>query len=207
MNRSATAIISILLLLAGCRPAGQRSFPPARDINDLYDPLAVLSDMHPVVSSARETEEILATEDRSSHRVEKYYSKSRFRLDGGGSFLYELEYVIAPTQIRADYTITPESGMDAIPYYGIAYRPRGLRSLRYVGSGDPGALIYEDGTVPARSVLLDLWQGTMYIDGGHYLAVDPARPEEVMILGGVASGDGKVLRKGPFRGHFTITLR
>ena len=174
------------------------------DINDLNDPLTVISDIHPVLSQDFNPaeEQILASEDHSAGGEEKYYSKTRYRSGTAGSFLYEMEYTIAPTAIHVDYTITPEedAGQGWGPLYGIAYKPRGLRGLRYVGLNPAfGLWTYDGGIKEARSVLIDLWQGTMRIDGGQFVEVDPARPEEVLILREAAAA--------PFSGSFTITIR
>lgn len=173
------------------------------DIYELYDPLAVLSDFHPVLAQDPDPaeERILASEDRSQGGAETYYSKTRYRTGAGAAFLYEMEYTFSPTAIHVDYTITPEeSGGQWGPLYGVAYRPRGLKGLRYVGHNpDFGLWTYDGGRKTARSVLLDLWQGTMRIDGGQYLEVNPADPDVVRIL---MEADAT-----PFSGSFTVTLR
>ena len=234
---------SVELLTPRRRPASELSF----------DPLAFLGSLHPVVwhpldrteglmyskeerkrvdatDFGSATEEILATEDRSAGGVEKYYQCSRWTIDAHNSFLYEMEYTLSPTQIHIDYTITPELELSWIPCYGVAFRPRGIKGLRYVGLGPQdawpnkqaaptfGLWTYGGGVKAVRDVLIDLWEGTMCIEGGHYLEQDPSRPDEVMIYGDVVSRPEKgrkavapfpLLRTeedAPFHGSFTITI-
>lgn len=225
------------------------------DINGLYDPLAVLSDLHPViwhtpdrmegllyawghnesydrVDFSQAAGETLASEFLGTDgEVEKYYSKVRYRINEDNAFDYEMTFSITPTAIHVDYTITPDVQIGWLPCYGLAYRPRGLKGLRYVGLGPQdawpnkrsaptfGLWDYEGGVKAARTVLLDLWQGTMRIDGVQYVEVDPAHPEEVLLLGEVLSRPEKgrkavdpfpqlrTTEDAPFTGSITITIR
>ena len=225
------------------------------DINGLYDPLAVLSDIRPVIWHTPDRMEgllyswgkqepfddrsfddmhveILASEDRSTPSQEKYYSKARYTIDADNRFDYEMEYTITPTQIHVDYTITLDVQIGWLPCYGVAYRPRGMKGLRYVGLGPQdawpnkrsaptfGLWTYDGGGVKAaRTVLIDLWQGTMRVDGVQYVEIDPAHPDEVLLLGEVLSRPEKgrkavdpfpqlrTSEDAPFTGSFTITIK
>ncbi|MCR4824325.1 MAG: glycoside hydrolase family 2 [Bacteroidales bacterium] len=223
---------------------------------EYFDPLALIASLRPVIWHTPDRmesllyawsdeelheqadfgkltlEAILASEDRSTDTVEKYYTKSLYRIDGDNRLIYEMEYTFSPDCIHVDYTITPETGLEWVPVWGLAFRPRGLKGLRYVGLGPQdawpnkrsaptfGLWTYPgSGVKAARSVLLDLWQGTLRIDGMHYLEVDPARPDEILLLGEVVSRPEKgrkaaapfpLLRTkddSPFQGNITITLK
>ena len=229
--------------------------PVRRKASELsFDPLTFLNSLRPVVwhsldrteglmysreeravidttDFSRAVEEILVTEDRSTGGTEKYYLRSRWTIDANNSFLYEMECTLTPTQVHIDYTITPELQLSWIPCYGIAFQPRGMKGLRYVGLGPQdawpnkktaptfGLWTYESGVKAVREVLVDLWEGTMCIEGANYLELDPSRPDEVMVFGNVVSRPEKgrkavapfpLLRTAedaPFRGSLTFTIQ
>ena len=199
-------------------------------LTEYFDPLALLSAVRPFVRYAsgrqdgqpgpdfdRAEEALVASEDHSTPSTEKYYSKSLFTFDNGLRLFFEMEYTIAPERIHVDYAVTPESGTDGVSAWGVSYRPRGLKGLRYVGLGAQDARVepafglwtYDgSGAKAARSVLLDLWQGTMRIDGVGFVELDPARPEEVLLLGEAAGGPGQSLEADvPFRGSLDFSLK
>ena len=178
------------------------------------------------------TSEVLQSSVISDREGDETYStRLRYRIDEHNSFLFDLQFNIRPDRIRIDYSITPEfESLSWVPVYGVAWAPRGLKGLRYVGLGPQdaypnkcaaptfGLWPYDSGVKQVRSILCDLWEGTSRIDTDGYLEVDPARPEEVMILGGVVSRPEKgrkavapfpLLRTAedaPFRGSFTLTV-
>lgn len=199
------------------------------NLTEYFDPLALLAAVRPIIRYAsdrqdgqpgpdfdRAEEVLVASEDHSTPSTEKYYSKSLFSFDDGKRLYFEMEYTIAPERILIDYIITPEPGMEGISAWGVSYRPRGLKGLRYVGLGaqDAGPATFGlwtydgSGAKAARCVLLDLWQGTMRIDGVGFVELDPAHPEEVLLLGEAAGRPGQSLEADvPFRGSLDFSLK
>lgn len=187
------------LLLGGLLASCSR---PVR-ITDYIDPLVLVSGLQPVLCDEAGRNdyaigEILLTEDRSTDSRETYFQQCLCTAGPGRRLVLEMEYTIAPERIRIDYTLTPEGDPGQPSEWGLAYKPRGLKGLRYVGRGRwRNARTYEGGLRAVRRALLDLWQGTLQVEGARYLEADPANPDEVLFL-----------ERGPapFRSSLTFTL-
>ncbi|MBQ9451249.1 MAG: hypothetical protein IJU34_08080 [Bacteroidales bacterium] len=202
---------AVLLLPGGSLAARNRT-----RLTEFFDPLVLVSSLRPVLcydtdrnGSGYVTEEILATEDRSTSRTEKYYAKSVCSAGPDKRFIFEMEYTIAPEYIHVDYTLTPEARPGRVTAWGLAFQPRGLKGVRYAGRLPFRVHPYKgSGRQAARRVLLDLWQGTMHIDGVRCLEVDPARPDEILLYGNEPGQSGKE-KKSPsnYKGSITITLQ
>lgn len=191
---------AVVLLIAGGIAASCSR--PVR-ITDYIDPLVLVSGLQPVFCDEAGRNdyaigEILLTEDRSTDSRETYYQQCLCTAGPGRRLVLEMEYTIAPERIRIDYTLTPEGDPGQPSEWGLAYKPRGLKGLRYIGRGrQHGARTYAGGLQAARRALLDLWQGTLHVDGVHFIEADPASPEEVLFL---------ERGSAPFRGSLTFTL-
>ena len=190
---------AVLLIAGGIAASCSRPV----SMTDYIDPLVLVSSLKPVlcdgdVRISYATAEILRTEDHSTHRREIYYQKSLCTAGPDRRVVFEMEYTIAPDRVRVDYTITPEGNPGQVSAWGLAWQPRGLKGLRYVGRGrQHGARTYAGGLQAARRALLDLWEGTLHVDGVHLIEADPASPEEVLFL---------ERGSAPFRGSLTFSL-
>lgn len=191
---------AVVLLIAGGIAASCSR--PVR-ITDYIDPLVLVSGLQPVLCDEAGRNdyaigEILLTEDHSTDSRETYYQQCLCTAGPDRRLVLEMEYTIAPERIRIDYTLTPEGDPGQPSEWGLAYKPRGLKGLRYIGRGrQHGARTYAGGLQAARRALLDLWQGTLHVDGVHFIEADPASPEEVLFL---------ERGSAPFRGSLTFTL-
>ena len=211
--KSTTILLAATFLLSGGILA---SCSRPECLTDYFDPLVLVSSLRPVLcydtdrnGSGYVTEEILATEDRSTSRTEKYYAKSVCSAGPDKRFIFEMEYTIAPECIHVDYTLTPEARPGRVTAWGLAFQPRGLKGVRYAGRLPFRVHPYKgSGRLAARRVLLDLWQGTMHIDGVRCLEVDPARPDEILLYGNEPGQSGKE-KKSPsnYKGSIAITLQ
>jgi hypothetical protein len=176
-----------------------------------FDPMTLILSIRPAVlhpsgqpDPRRAAEEVITTEDRRAGGEEKYYTKTRYRFDDGSSLVFEMEYALSPTRLHVEYAITPETQPAGQTRFGVSVRPHGLRGVRYVGPGPQGAdptfglWPYEGGLQAVRCVLLELWEGTLRVDGPEYLESGSA-PDEVLLLGGASAA--------PFTGSLDFTIK
>ena len=173
-----------------------------------FDPLVLLQSLQPVLEPVHAAlpvrQEALASEDLSTRRQDRYRTQVRYFLPEGRTLVLEMDFAISPTLITLDYTVTPEQDTDDPPAcYGLAFRPRGLKGIRYekrAGAPEP----YTSGAPATKSILLDLWEGTMRIAGDAFLTQDPAFPDEVFILGGIRQEGAPPTP--PYRGRLRFTM-